>query len=72
MLEHTLLDHKRNTCIRHQTGVSDIIDVIKKGVHGWTGHIARFKHNDNGQYDWEYIKQDGEKTLSATWVLRGQ
>ena len=34
-----------NTWIRHQTGVNDIIDVIKKGIHGWAGHIARF--NDN-------------------------
>ena len=41
----TLRDHKRNTWIRHQTGVNDIIDVIKKGIHGWAGHIARF--NDN-------------------------
>ena len=21
------------------------IDVIKKGIHGWAGHIARFKDN---------------------------
>ena len=40
-----LRDHKRNTWIRHQTGVNDIIDVIKKGIHGWAGHIARFKNN---------------------------
>ena len=45
MLGITLRDHKRNTWIRHQTFVSDIIDVIKKGIHGWAGHIARF--NDN-------------------------
>ena len=31
----TLRDHKRNTWIRHQTGVNDIIDVIRKGIHGW-------------------------------------
>ena len=24
-------------------GVDEIIDVIKKGIHGWAGHIARFK-----------------------------
>ena len=41
----TLRDHICNTWIRHQTGVNDIIDVIKKGIHGWAGHIARF--NDN-------------------------
>ena len=45
MLGITLRDHKSNTWIRHQTGVNDIIDVIKKGIHGWAGHIARF--NDN-------------------------
>ncbi len=45
MLGITLRDHKRNTCIRHETGVNDIIDVIKKGIHGWAGHIARFKDN---------------------------
>ena len=43
MLGITLRDHKRNTWIRHQTGVNDIIEVIKKGIHGWAGHIARFK-----------------------------
>ena len=23
-----------------QTGVSDIMDIIKKGIHGWAGHIV--------------------------------
>ena len=41
----TLRDHKRNTWIRHQTGVNYIIDVIKTGIHGWAGHIALFKDN---------------------------
>ena len=45
MLGITLHDHKRNAWIRHQTGVNDIIDFIKKGIHGWAGHIARFKDN---------------------------
>ena len=45
MLGITLRDQKRNTWTRHQTGVNDIIDVIKKGIHGWAGHIARFKDN---------------------------
>ena len=83
MLGITLRDHKRNTRIRHQTGISDIIDVIKKGIHGWAGHIARFKDNrwtkrvtewthENGQDDRKDLKQDGETALSATWVLCGQ
>ena len=33
MIGITLRDHKRNTWIRHQTGVNGIIDVIKKGIH---------------------------------------
>ena len=45
MLSITLRDHKRNTWMRYQTGVNDIVDVIKKGIHGWAGHIARFKGN---------------------------
>ena len=45
MLGITLRDHKGNTWIQHQTGVNDIIDVIKKGIHGWAGHITRFKDN---------------------------
>ena len=39
----TLRDHLRNTWIRHQTGVNDIIDVIKKGILVWVGFVARFK-----------------------------
>ena len=82
MLGITLREHKRNTWNRHQTGVNDIIDVINTGIHGWTGHIARFKDNrwtkivtglhENGQDGREDLKQNGETTLSATWVLRGQ
>ena len=45
MLGITLRDHKHITWIRHQTGVNNIIDVIKKGIHGWAEHIARFKDN---------------------------
>ena len=45
MLGITLRDHTRNTWIRHHTGLNDIIDVIKKGMHGWAGHIARFRDN---------------------------
>ena len=43
MLGITLRDQKRNTWIRHQTGVNDFIDVIKKGIHGLAGHVARCK-----------------------------
>ena len=45
MLGVALRDYKRNTWIRHQTGVNDITGVIKKGIRGWAGHIARCKDN---------------------------
>ena len=45
MLGITLRDYRRNSRIRHQTGVYDIIYVIKKGTHGWAGHIVRLKDN---------------------------
>ena len=65
------------------TGVNDIIYVIKKGIHGWAGHIARFEDNrwPNRLAEWttrEWTRrqgrpeQDGETILSATRVLRGQ
>ena len=37
MLGITLRDHKHNTWRRHQTGVNDIIDGIKKGIHACMG-----------------------------------
>ena len=37
--------HYNKNKIPNQTDVNDIIDIIKKGLHGWAGHIARF--NDN-------------------------
>ncbi len=77
MLDITLRDHKRNTWIRHQTGVNDITDVIKKGIYGWAGRITRFKDNIWTQRVTEWtprewkrrqgdLKQDGETALSAT------
>ena len=45
MLGITIRDHNRATWIRHQTGVNDIIAIIKKRMHVWAGHIARFKDN---------------------------
>ena len=49
MLGITLRDHKCNTWIRHQTDVNDIIDVIKKGIQGWAGHMVRLKRTTDGQ-----------------------
>ena len=76
MLGITLRDHKRNTWIRHQTGVNDIKDVIKKGIHGWAGHIARFKDNrwTKRVTEWtprEWIRRQGRpKTRWRDNVIR--
>ena len=37
-----------------------------------TLHDSKSGHHENGQDGREYLKQDGETALSATWVLRGQ
>ena len=36
----SLRDRKRNTWIRHETGVSHITNTIRKAKHRWAGHIA--------------------------------
>ena len=76
MLGITLLDHKRNTWIRHQTGLNDIIDVIKKGIHGWAGHIVRLKDNiwTKRVTEWtqrEWTRRQGRpKTRSTDNLIR--
>ena len=40
MLGITLPDRKRNTWIRQETGVSDIIKVIRKAKHTWAGQTV--------------------------------
>ena len=45
MLGITLRDKKRNSWIRQQTSVTDIIDYVKKSKHRWAGHISRFTDN---------------------------
>ena len=57
MLGTTLRDQRHNTWIRHQTGVTDIIDHIRQSKHRWAGHVARL--------------QDNRWTIRATsWVPR--
>ena len=46
MLGITLRDNKCNAWIRYQTGVNYTIDVIKKGIYRWAGHIADSKRTD--------------------------
>ena len=70
--------------IRWHTCVNDFIDVIKKGIQGWAGHLTRFKENrwtirvtEWTPREWTRRqgrpkKHDGQTTSSETWVLRGQ
>ena len=48
MLGITLRDRKRNTWIRQETGVSDIINAIRKAKHRWAGQIARPSEQQSG------------------------
>ena len=45
MLGIRLLDMKRNSWIRSQTGVTDISDYIRSAKHRWAGHVARLQDN---------------------------
>ena len=45
MLGITLRNRKRNTWDRQETGISDIINTIRKAKHRWTGHFTRLSDN---------------------------
>ena len=45
MLGIILRDRKRNTWIRQETGVSDIINATRNAKHRWAGHTARLTWN---------------------------
>ena len=45
MLGITLRDRKRNTWVRQETGVRDIINAIRRAKHRWVGHINRLSDN---------------------------
>ena len=45
MLGITLRGRKRNSWIRQETSVSDIINAIRKAKHRWAGHISRLSDN---------------------------
>ena len=64
MLGITLRDRKRNTWIRQETGVSDIINVIRKAKHRWAGQIARLSEQQSGPQqigpENRVVQKDGE------------
>ena len=41
----TLRDRKQNPWIRHETGVSDIVNAVRMAKHWWAGLIARLPGN---------------------------
>ena len=43
MLEITRRDKKRNDWLRKQTGVTGILERVKRLKWKWAGHIARMK-----------------------------
>ena len=45
MLGITLQDQKRNSWIRSQRGVTDIIDCIRSSKLRWAGNVARLQDN---------------------------
>ena len=45
MLGISLRDHIPNAQIRHQSGVTDIIDAIRTAKHRWAGHVTRLRDN---------------------------
>ncbi|CAH1277638.1 MUC4 [Branchiostoma lanceolatum] len=45
MLGITLRDRRRNSWIRLQTGVTDIVTAVNTAKHRWAGHITRLQDN---------------------------
>lgn len=45
ILDITLRYRKRNTWIRQETGVSDIVNIVRMAKHRWTEHMARLSEN---------------------------
>ena len=41
----TLRDRKRNIWIHQETGISNIINAIRKAKHRWAGQIAQLSNN---------------------------
>ena len=71
ILDITLRYQKRNTWIRQETGVSDIVNIISIAKHRWIGHKARLSENRStiratewtardwiGKHDGEMISPD--------------
>ena len=62
MLGITLRDRKRSTWIREQTGVKDIIQVIKGQKIRWAGHVARRNDNRWSKRLTDWCPRDGKRS----------
>ena len=78
ILDITLHYRKRNTWIRQETGVRDIVNIIRMAKHRWTGHIARLSKNQSTiratewtSRDWTG-KHDGEMISPDRLDMHGQ
>ncbi|KAI8509970.1 hypothetical protein Bbelb_123980 [Branchiostoma belcheri] len=82
MLGITLRDRKRNSWIRLQTGVTDIITAVNTAKHRWAGHVARLQDNrwtlratewtpGNGGDAEDGPVRGGGTVLYNTWALLG-
>ena len=58
VLSITLQDRKRNIWIHQETGVSNIINAIRKAKHRWAGQIAQLSDNHGTIRAKEWTQRD--------------
>ena len=59
----TLRDQKRNIWIHQETGVSNIINAIRKAKHRWAGQIAQLSDNRGTIRATEWTKRDWTRKI---------
>ena len=57
----TLRDRKRNIWIHQETGVSNIINAIRKAKHRWAGQITQLSNNRETIRATEWAQRDWTK-----------
>ena len=63
VLSITLQDRKRNIWIHQETGVSNIINAIRKAEHRWAGQIAQLSNNGGTIRATEWTKRDWTRKI---------
>ena len=59
----TLRDQKQNIWIHQETGVSNIINAIRKAKHRWAGQIAHLSDNRGTIRATEWTKRDWTRKI---------